>query len=366
MEKIYTGTQLGGKQLRAPRVREIRNAPRLPHAFIGSSKESLEIATTIQEILQEDVVSRVWTDDVFKPGQFSLESLLNVIDDFSYAIFVFSPEDIAIIRDQQFMVVRDNLIFEYGMFVSKLGRERTFFLTPKNTDGVHLPSDFEGLEPVKIQYQTNDLVTSLSPACNLIRRRIKELEAEGKHIIFSREQYRLFLKAKRSLILEAQSFFRNDIAVPTLLALDIDNFALINNSYSQKTTDMLKKEFNKILDEFLLLRFEHMTNKYYLDNLGSDEFYIFFDGLLNSEKLASEILSLISEHNWDNIAKGCQMTCSAGIAHYDKHHNESIEKLMVRALSATKLSKAKGGNQVSSADIAIVETYKFDLFYMTS
>ncbi|WP_409072591.1 TIR domain-containing protein [Mitsuaria sp. 7] len=48
------------------------------------------------------------------------------------------------------MAPRDNVIFELGYFMSKLGRFRTFLLVPEmpNAESIKLPSDFKGLTPI--------------------------------------------------------------------------------------------------------------------------------------------------------------------------------------------------------------------------
>jgi predicted nucleotide-binding protein len=50
-------------------------------------------------------------------------------------------------RGKTSAVPRDNVIFELGFFMSRLGRHRTLLLVPQRTD-VTLPSDFKGLTPL--------------------------------------------------------------------------------------------------------------------------------------------------------------------------------------------------------------------------
>jgi predicted nucleotide-binding protein len=45
------------------------------------------------------------------------------------------PEDFLEIRQNRELAVRDNVIFELGLFLGRLGRERIVFLAPKTDSG---------------------------------------------------------------------------------------------------------------------------------------------------------------------------------------------------------------------------------------
>lgn len=337
----------------------------LPKLFIGSSVEALPIANTVQELLQYDACSTVWTQNVFKPGFYPLESLLNILNDFSFAIFVFSADDIAIIRDKQYMVVRDNLIFEFGMFVGKIGKERTFFLIPSSDENTHLPSDLLGLMPIKVAYEAGDLTSTLSPACNAIRRQIVELSDIDTPKVFDREQYKLFLKMKRILIHDVEEYFAKNQGHPSLIAIDIDNFGGVNRVYGKKKADKVKEEIREVLNRYFANKFNESVDSYYVGDLGSDEFFIFFDeSCADIHTIAREILNIIEKGEWKKVVPKHRITCSLGIA--VQQESESIESLIIRALGATKVSKQKGGNCVSQAAYRRFSTYRDDIFLLTS
>jgi len=147
-----------------------------PRIFIGSSTEHLDIAYAIQENLQYDSESTVWTQGIFKLSKTNLDSLIEALSEFDFAIFVFHPDDITQIRNQSFETVRDNLIFELGLFMGKLGKENVFFLIPNSVEKLHLPTDLLGVNPGCYNDKRRDgnLKASLGPFCNQVRNRIKD------------------------------------------------------------------------------------------------------------------------------------------------------------------------------------------------
>jgi len=148
-----------------------------PKIFIGSSVESLQIAYAIQENLDRDALCNVWDQGIFELSGNALDNLLQATNNFDFAIFVFKPDDITKIRDVEYKTVRDNLIFELGLFVSKLGKKNVFFLIPRETNKLHLPTDLIGIEPGHFELPENekDLVAALGAFCNKVRRQIKEV-----------------------------------------------------------------------------------------------------------------------------------------------------------------------------------------------
>lgn len=152
-----------------------------PRIFIGSSKESLSIAYTIQENLEADSYPTVWTQGIFNLSSTALDDLIKALSEFDFAIFVFSPEDILIIRDSKKTTVRDNVLFEMGLFIGRLGKERVYFIQPQLAENTHIASDLLG-----INYGTYDntrtdgnLKAALGPFCNQVRNELKEFLVEN-------------------------------------------------------------------------------------------------------------------------------------------------------------------------------------------
>ncbi|HEU4881422.1 MAG TPA: nucleotide-binding protein [Longimicrobium sp.] len=148
-----------------------------PLVFVGSSAESLDVAYAVQENLEFSAEVTVWSQGLFVLTRTALQSLHNLIETFDFAVFVFAPDDVARIRNQESPVVRDNVVFELGMFLGKLGPDRSFIVTPRASADLHLPSDLLGVTPATYDAHRRDknLVAALGPACTRMRRAMDEI-----------------------------------------------------------------------------------------------------------------------------------------------------------------------------------------------
>lgn len=142
-----------------------------PSLFIGSSVEGLAIAYALQSNLEHDVEATVWDQGVFGLTKSSLASLLEAIDTFDFAALVLSADDTATIRATEYSVVRDNIIFELGLFIGALGTKRTFFIIPRGMPDLHLPSDLAGIAPGTYDSNRKDknLRAALGPLSQAMR-----------------------------------------------------------------------------------------------------------------------------------------------------------------------------------------------------
>ncbi len=140
-----------------------------PKIFIGSSVEGLTIAKAIQAELDYQVESTVWHQGVFNPSSYALEDLITQTKENEYAIFVFTPDDEVVLRENTKSVVRDNVIFELGLFIGALGRSNVFFLKPRNIE-MHIPTDLTGITPGDYESNRSDrnIQAAIGPFCNKI------------------------------------------------------------------------------------------------------------------------------------------------------------------------------------------------------
>jgi len=153
------------------------NKREIPRIFVGSSVEGLQIANAIQLLLEHDAEVTVWTQGIFEPSSNSLDDLIESLFKFDFGIFVFSPDDISKIRQKKFLVARDNVIFEMGLFVGRLGKKRTLYVVPRGISNFHLPSDLIGVSPLDYDGNRSDgnIQAALGSVCTKIRERINKL-----------------------------------------------------------------------------------------------------------------------------------------------------------------------------------------------
>lgn len=149
-----------------------------PKIFVGSSSEGRHVAYAIQESLEGyNFQVTVWPQDTFKLSGNALDSLIGALDRFDFGVFVFSPDDIADMRGRQKKVARDNVVFELGLFMGRLGKRRNFVVMP---EGIHLPTDLAGFTAVKYDPNRTNVVAAVGAACNKISREINRLSLEDK------------------------------------------------------------------------------------------------------------------------------------------------------------------------------------------
>ena len=147
--------------------------------FIASSSENREVTEAVADMLRNevrfDIQPAPWHLGTFKLSQTYIESLEGELDKAAFAVLVLTPNDIAYIREQKHEIPRDNVLFELGLFMGRLGRDHCFLLhSQKQTK---LPSDLLGLN-VATYSEANPLTVSLRDATADILNRIAELEQQ--------------------------------------------------------------------------------------------------------------------------------------------------------------------------------------------
>lgn len=148
-----------------------------PKIFVICSAEALEIAECLRAGLDhEDATIEIWSDEhIFPAGTYPLDALEREVNEADFGIAIAQPDDLVRSRDRQTSTPRDNVIFELGFFMSRLGRARTLLLVPRGED-VKLPSDFKGLTPLAYKTETTHekLSTALGPTVYRIKQILRE------------------------------------------------------------------------------------------------------------------------------------------------------------------------------------------------
>lgn len=144
--------------------------------FIISSVESLAVARTVQNAFAHDpFITVVWTDGVFKATNYTLQSLEDEVASSDFAIAIAHADDMTESKGKSWPAPRDNVIFELGLFMGSLGKERAILMEPRD-EGVKLPSDLAGITTIPYRYQKgSDAAAIMAPACNSLRDHISRL-----------------------------------------------------------------------------------------------------------------------------------------------------------------------------------------------
>lgn len=146
-----------------------------PKLFIISSTEALGVAREIQAQLEHDVLSSVWTSGVFFAGGYPLEALEKAVSESDFAIAIAQPDDVVESRGAKHPTLRDNVLFELGLFMGKLSRHRAILIHPR-VSGLKLPSDLQGLTLLSYTPgRPDELAGRLGPSCTEIRKIVKSL-----------------------------------------------------------------------------------------------------------------------------------------------------------------------------------------------
>lgn len=147
--------------------------------FIGSSSESVNYASSLKSILEEDrnfnFKVTIWKDAEFVLGETIIESLEKIKNLYECAIFIFHPDDEINFKSKTMKSVRDNVIFEFGLFVGVLGIKNCFAVIPDNIE-IKQPSDILGVNYARYIFNESErnFENTLRTAANKIKSAIIE------------------------------------------------------------------------------------------------------------------------------------------------------------------------------------------------
>ncbi len=137
--------------------------------FVMTSQASGEAAAAIvNAFANEPFTVSTWTNGGFRGAHYAIDSLEHMLDQSDVAITVTEPGD-------ESPQGRDNIIFELGFFMGRLGRHRTFLIEPRG-EQLELPHELAGVNTVTYRPSANsNLAEALAPACAKLKQLITEL-----------------------------------------------------------------------------------------------------------------------------------------------------------------------------------------------
>ena len=181
---------------------------RRPSVFVGSSSEGQAVAEAVQVNLDAACDVVIWSQGVFGLGEGTLESLVERLDEFDFAVLVLSADDLSLSRGEVKQSPRDNVLLELGLCIGGLGRTRTFIVYDKTSD-IKLPSDLAGVTTAPYQpHASGNLQASLGAPCTRIKTAIKEAGLKPRaQFDFSIDQNTQFQIIADLLDLATRQFF---------------------------------------------------------------------------------------------------------------------------------------------------------------
>ena len=146
--------------------------------FIGSSSEALPIATKIKDRFAKDNLEvRLWSENVFGASEATMESLESASMGADFAIILCTADDVIKKRGKSPAVLRDNILFELGLFMGGIGRPRTLIVREKGKP-LQLPSDLAGITYLSMSTEEGAIEQSLDEITTAVKKRIRELGAK--------------------------------------------------------------------------------------------------------------------------------------------------------------------------------------------
>jgi hypothetical protein len=148
---------------------------RRPAVFIGSSTSGIDFARAIRGHLEKTPAEvTIWDEGFFSPGRTLIETLVSESSRFDFAILVLTPDDVIQSTNVSTLGPRDNVIFELGLFMGRLGRERTFAV---HQSDAKIPTDLSGVTLAEFHWPRMDGRHSgaVGAASDLIMNEIRRL-----------------------------------------------------------------------------------------------------------------------------------------------------------------------------------------------
>ncbi|MFU2486303.1 nucleotide-binding protein [Thauera sp. WH-1] len=160
--------------------------------FVASSSERIDIAVEVAKKLASagrtagdkgpTIAARPWTNGTFSFSRTYIESLEHELDHADFAVVIYVGDDAAQLREQRVNLPRDNVVFELGLFIGRLGRERCFFFIDRASP-THIASDLSGVKEVAFDSTrggTSSNHLGLAHACRMVARQMREIGARFK------------------------------------------------------------------------------------------------------------------------------------------------------------------------------------------
>ena len=140
--------------------------------FIGSSSEELTLAESTKKILEPEFEVTIWNDTVWDTAVFKinnnfLHDLLKATLQFDFGILLGTTDDKVVVRKQEKLQSRDNVLFELGLFMGRLGLLKCAFVVEKE---LNILSDIKGISLARFsKNEPRSFIDAISTVGELFR-----------------------------------------------------------------------------------------------------------------------------------------------------------------------------------------------------
>jgi hypothetical protein len=125
---------------------------------------------------------KVWDEGTFKPSQTCIESLEAELSQSDFAVLTLTADDQSLSRGEISVAPRDNVLFELGLFMGRLGRERVYYLYDARQE-LKIPTDLLGVIPAKYELRDGQaLQEAFANPCSSIAERMTQLGVRNKYV----------------------------------------------------------------------------------------------------------------------------------------------------------------------------------------
>lgn len=124
--------------------------------FIGSSTEELSLAEQAKLVLEPEFDVTIWNENLWDKAIFRLNNnyladLLKATLKFDFGILIGSKDDKVEYRGAEVLQPRDNILFELGLFIGRMGISKCAFLVDED---IKILSDFQGISLARYNKNT--------------------------------------------------------------------------------------------------------------------------------------------------------------------------------------------------------------------
>lgn len=157
--------------------------------FIGSSSERLEHAQQVASALRAANFEAFawWEDGVFPASEYTLDRLIQLAENCDGAVMLFFGDEEAWYRTppkvrragaKPVLVVRDNVVLEFGLFVGLCSRQDVVIVSDKVT---HQPSDIFGLTTIHVGRRITRTMDISTAASQVVKHFVEREDVRSFH-----------------------------------------------------------------------------------------------------------------------------------------------------------------------------------------